>query len=250
VNLPAQLTLRPGTFITVSIAQPLSSGRNQQGDPFTATLARPVVVDGIVVAERGQTIAGTVVEAVKAGRAKGTSRLAVQLTDLSVVDGQQVPIQTQLVSRTGATTEGRDAGAIAGTTATGAAIGAAADWGRGAAIGAGAGAVAGVVGVLLTRGRDTVIYPEQLLTFRIDKPVTISTERAPQTFRPVERSDYDRPEPALRTRAPRRPASPWGYPYYAPAYPYWGPSFGFYSSPFWGPSLWIGRGYHRGYRRW
>ncbi len=60
----------PGTFVTVRVDQPLSSDRNQQGDAFIATLARPVVVDGVVVAERGQTLSGRVVEAQKAGRAK------------------------------------------------------------------------------------------------------------------------------------------------------------------------------------
>ena len=48
--VPPQLTIKPGTFVTVRIDQPLSSDRNQQGDTFSATLARPVVVDGVVVA--------------------------------------------------------------------------------------------------------------------------------------------------------------------------------------------------------
>ncbi len=169
--VPAQLTIKQGTFVTVRLDQPLSSDRNEQGDTFSATLARPVVVDGVVVAERGQSLGGRVVETQKAGRVQGVSRLAVQLTDLSLVDGQRLPIQTQLISRSGPTSEGRDAGAVASTTVMGAAVGAAADWGRGAAIGAGVGAAAGVVGVLLTRGRPTIIYPESVLTFRIEAPV-------------------------------------------------------------------------------
>src|SRR5579883_2286046 len=164
---PARLTLRMGTYITVRVNQMLSSDRNQQGDAFAASLARPLVIDGVVVAQTGQMVNGRVVEAVKAGRVTGTSRLKLQLTDLVLVDGQQLPIQSQMVSRSGPTSEGRDAGAIAGTTALGAAVGAAADWGRGAAIGAGAGAAAGIIGVLLTRGRPTVIFPEQVLTFRV-----------------------------------------------------------------------------------
>jgi len=250
--VPPQLTIKPGTFVTVRIDQPLSSGRNQQGDTFSATLARPVVVDGVVVAERGQSLGGRVEEAQKAGRVKGVSRLAVQLTDLSLVDGQRLPIQTQLISRSGRTSEGRDAGAIASTTMAGAAIGAAADWGRGAAIGAGVGAAAGVVGVLLTRGRDTVIFPESVLTFRIEAPVTISTERAPQVFRWVEREDYDRPD-ELETRAApvRAGCGPYGCrpPYYygRPWSPYfYGPRIGFY----FGPRFHYGRGFYgRGFYR-
>ncbi len=262
--IPPRLTLRRGSFVTVRIDQPLSSDRNQQGDAFSATLVRPVVVDGVVIAERGQTLGGRVVETQKAGRVKGVSRLAVQLTDLSLVDGQQLPIQTQLIGRSGPTTEGRDAGAIATTTGMGAIIGAAADWGRGAAIGAGVGAAAGTIGVLLTRGHETVIYPESVLTFRIEAPVTISTERGSQAFRWVEREDYDRPnEQARRPTLVRRGCGPYGCPpqapyYYGYGYPYYygypsyyGGGIGFYYGPrfYRGGGFYYGRGYSRGRRR-
>jgi len=248
-ELPPQLTIQPGAFVTVRIDQPLSSDRNQQGDAFSATLLRPVVVDGVVVAERGQILAGRVVEVQKAGRVRGVSRLAVELTDISLVDGRQLPIQTQLVNRSGPTSEGRDANAIAGATVMGAAIGASADWGRGAAIGAGVGAVASTIGVLLTRGHETVIYPESILTFRIETPVTISTERAPRAFRYVERDDYDRPnELRIRPAPVRAGCGPYGCP---PAPYYYGPGFGpYYGSRFYyGAGFYFGRGNHRGYRR-
>src|SRR5438552_295595 len=48
---PPRLTIRPGTYVTVRINQPISSDRNQPGDAFAASLARPLVVDGIVVAQ-------------------------------------------------------------------------------------------------------------------------------------------------------------------------------------------------------
>lgn len=256
--VPAQLTIKQGAFVTVRVDQPLSSDRNEQGDTFSATLARPLVVDGVVVAERGQSLSGRVMETQKAGRVQGVSRLAVELTDLSLVDGQRLSIQTQLISRSGPTSEGRDAGAIASTTVTGAAVGAAADWGRGAAIGAGVGAAAGVVGVLLTRGRQTVIFPESVLTFRIDAPVTISTERAPQVFRWVEREDYDRPDELQTRPAPMRAGcGPYGCtppPYYygGPwSRYYYGPGIGFYygARPYYRGGFYFGRGFSRGRRR-
>ena len=58
------------------------------------------------------SVGGRVTEAQKAGRVQGTSRLGVQLTDLTLVDGDQVPIQSQLISRGGPTSVGRDAAAI------------------------------------------------------------------------------------------------------------------------------------------
>src|ERR1039457_116394 len=156
-GLPAALTIKPGTFVTVRVDQELSSDHNQQGDVFNASLTQPIVVDGVVVAQRGQTVMGRVAEAVKAGRVSGTSHLALQLTGLTLADGTQANIQSQMVNRNGPTSVGNDVGAVAATTAVGAGVGAAADWGRGAAIGAGAGAVVGIAGVLLTRGKPTMV---------------------------------------------------------------------------------------------
>jgi len=115
-------------------------------------LTKPIVVDGVVVAQRGQNVTGRVTEAKKAGRVAGTSRLGVQLIELPVVDGQQLPIQSELLTRNGTTSTGRDAGAVAATTGVGAAIGAGVNGGVGAGVGAGAGLVVGLAGVLLTRG--------------------------------------------------------------------------------------------------
>ncbi|MGD0014449.1 MAG: hypothetical protein ABSD56_08510 [Bryobacteraceae bacterium] len=255
---PARLTIRPGTFIAVRLDQELSSDQNDAGDAFSATLVRPVVVDGVVVAQPGQVLGGRVVEAQKAGRVQHVSRLGIELTDLTLVDGQQVRIQSQLMSLSGPTSRGRDATAIVGTTGLGAAIGAAAEGGGvGAGIGAAAGAAAGVVGVLLTRGHPTVLDPETMLTFRITAPVAISTARAPQAFRYVDPDDYDR-STRLQTRAPapRRlncgwygcGPSLWPYYYYGPGfypyyYPYyWGSGFSF----FYGPRFYGGGGFFRG----
>ena len=156
------------------------------------------------MAARGQTVYGRVAVAERA-KTNAPSRLGLELTGLTLVDGIQAPLQSQLAERQGGrTTTGEQAGTVLNTTATGAAIGAIADWGTGAAIGAGAGAVAGAIAVILTRNRPTVVYPETALTFRIDKPLTVSTVRSPQAFRYVDPSDYSAP-PTLR--GPRSPAS-------------------------------------------
>src|ERR1035437_8557794 len=115
-GLPSALTIKPGTFVTVRVEQELSSDRNQQGDVFNASLAQPIVVDGVVVAQRGQTVMGRVAEALKAGRAQGTSRLALQLIGLTLADGTQANVQSQLVNRNGQTSVGRDVATVATTT--------------------------------------------------------------------------------------------------------------------------------------
>jgi hypothetical protein len=268
---PAHLTLKGGTYVTVRMNQWLSSDRNRTGDTFTATLQQPVVVDGVVVAERGQTVYGRVSEAQKAGRVEGTSRLGLQLTQLSLVDGNQAPVQSQMVTRNGQTSVGRDAFAIGGTTAVGAAIGAGVNGGVGAGVGAGAGAVVGILGVLLTRGKPTVIYPESVVTFQIQAPVDIATDKSPQAFQYVNaQPNYPpygqgpvtgnrgpggypvtpgygygpAPAPAYGGYAPANAyGSPYGYGYGYP-YPYYG-GFGLFVGPGFG---YYGRGYYGGFR--
>jgi hypothetical protein len=262
--VPAQLTIKQGTYAIVRINQWLSSDRNHQGDTFTATLEQPLVVDGVVAAPRGATVLGTVTEAQKAGRVEGTSRLAVQLTELTLADGQQVSIQSQMINRNGPTSVGRDTVAVGGTTALGAIIGAGAGGGQGAAIGAGAGAAAGILGVLLTRGRPTVIYPESVMTFQIQAPVTFSTAQAPQAFQYVNtQPDYGPQQPYLSQRPPMSPyggapygAGPYGAappppPAYGYGYPYANPYGYGYPYPYYGGfGVFIGPrfGYYGGYR--
>jgi len=242
------LVLPAGTLLSVRLTQWLSSDRNQAGDGFTATLQQPVVVNGWVVARRGQSLQGRVVNARKGGRIKGVSQLEVALTELTLVNGQQQPIQTRLIETSAGPSKGRDAGAIGTTTGLGAVIGAIAGGGEGAGIGAGAGAAAGVAGVLLTHGRPTAIPSEALLTFRLESPVNISTFGSQAAFRPVTQQDYaqntlqQRPDRVVVDRPPYYYGAPgyWGY-YGGPGYY---PGWGFYGYPRWG----YGPGFYGVYR--
>ena len=76
-TIPPTLHMASGTLVSVRLTQALSSNQNRAGDGFTATLDEPVVVNGWVVARRGQTIEGRVISADKGGRVKGTSKLEI-----------------------------------------------------------------------------------------------------------------------------------------------------------------------------
>jgi hypothetical protein len=234
------LTVPAGTWITVRVNEPLASNHTHPGDTFSATLSQPLVADGYVIARRGQTIAGRIAESDQGGRVKGVSHMSLELTDLSLVDGQQVAVRTELTRYQAGTSHGRDATAIAATTGAGAIIGGAAAGEVGAAAGAGAGAIASTIGVLVTHGKPTVIYPEDSLTFRTVTPTTISTERSAQAFLPVTQQDYEQSGPRLQRRAAVPP------PYYRP-YPYYGPYPYYYGPGFYGPSIGF---YGRFGRRW
>jgi hypothetical protein len=263
-GIPPDLIIKPGTFFTVRINQMLASNRNKPGDLFTATLTQPLVANGIVVAQRGQTVAGTVADTGKDKDGKHFIRL--QLTAITAADGSQIPIKSQLSSMQGRSTPGGiEAGTVVATTAVGAAVGGAAAWGTGAAIGAGAGALVGLAAVFATHNHPAVIYPETAFTFQITAPATVATGNAPQAFRYAGQQDYQ-PQPAMMQGGPRPyPGASYAYPgatyaYPAPyAYPpayYYGPGYypGYYPY-YWGPSIGIGFGFRgyggfgRGFRR-
>ena len=250
-RLPATLTVSSGTLITIRMAGWLSSDQNKPGDTFRAELQDPLVAQGWVVSRQGQTVYGEVAVAQKAGRGKGVSQLGLQLTRLILVDGQQLPIQTQMVQQSGASSQGRDAAAIGTTTGVGAVIGAAADAGTGAAVGGAAGAAAGVTGVLLTRGRPTIVPPGRLLTFELQTPLAISTGDSFVAFRPVDQTDLtassNAPAAPQAIGAPYPPPSAYPPPAaYSYPYPYAYDPY-FYNWGWWGyPGPFIGLGFYGG----
>jgi hypothetical protein len=233
---PANMTLPAGTWIKVHIDRVLSTNHSKVGDVFSGTLAQPLIVNGFVVGRRGQNITGHVTAVAKAGRVKGTSEISLEINEIALADGQQIPIKTQLVEYHGQSTRGNDAFAIGGTTLLGAAIGGAVNGGVGAGVGAAAGLVASTVGVLVTRGRPTVIFPEALLTFKTSEPVPFTTQNSTYSFQPAQPQDYSPAMPS-RTLVGRPGYAPYGYyggPY-AYGYPY---GYG-YGYPFYG-GLYIG----------
>ncbi len=267
--MPAQLNLASGTWLTVRMNQRLSSDHNQPGDAFTGTLVQPLVAQGRVIAQRGQTVAGRVTDVEKHHTAAGRSRLALEITEVQLMDGQQIPIRTQLIERQNGTHAGSNAAVIGTTMGAGAAIGAAVNGGVGAGVGAAAGLVVSTIGVLAGGGHAAVVYPEMVLTFRLEAPVTIDSTS--DAFVPVNQGGDD--PGRQRQLAPRygtggqygsgygygasQPRPYYGgYPYsygypYAYGYPYWGPSFYFYSGPrFYGGFRGGFRGgYRGGFRR-
>lgn len=242
-GLPARVTLKPGTYVTVRLNEGLTTDHNQVGDSFSASLMQPVIVDGVVIANRGQIVYGRISELQKQ-KSDNPSRLGLQLTGMTLADGTQVPLESQLVTQQGRTTPGGvQAGTVAGTTGAGAVIGGMVGWGTGAAIGAGAGAAAGLIGVLLTRHHATVLYPETPLTFQITTPLTVSTSNNPQAFRFVGPEDYNRSYNSYSARpGPQARPAPAPAPYYYGGYGYPYPYYA-YPYPYWGPSVWIGGGW-------
>jgi len=248
--VPPSITLPAGSVIPVRVNEWLSSDKNQSGDRFSATLEQPLVANGWVVAVRGQVVTGRIAVAKKAPRGGGASELGVELSELILVDGQVLPVRTQLLQSSAGTSTGRNAAAVATTTGVGAVIGGAAEGGEGAAVGAVIGATAGIIGVMSTRGKPTVIAPESMLTFRLEEPLPISTEQSQMAFQPVRPSDYRGDQDAYSNPREQRVRSGPPYPppyYYAGPWYGYGYGYGFYPGIYFGYSGFYGPRFRGGF---
>lgn len=168
------VTLPAGTPIVVRTIDPLSTKTAQTGATFTASLAEPIVSNGVGVAPKGATVRGRVTESDPGGRVSGRARLTVRVVSITGADGRPIPVATNPVTQEAKSTKGRDVKRGAVTTGGGALIGAIAGGGKGAAIGAGIGAATGVGVAIATRGDPAVIPSETVLSFRLRNPVTVT----------------------------------------------------------------------------
>ncbi len=171
---PHTVTLPAGTNVIVRLGETISTERNYAGDTFRATLDRPIVLDGFVIADKGSKVLGKIVAADKAGKFEGTANLQVTLTEINTTDGQRVRIETGFFNKKGPSNTKEEAAKIGGGAVLGAIIGALAGGGKGAAIGAGAGGAAGTGAVALGKTKPSLISNETQLTFQLSSPTTIT----------------------------------------------------------------------------
>jgi hypothetical protein len=167
-----QVALPAGTVVTVRLSSAVGSKISASGHHFSATVARPVQVDGKVVLPAGAEVLGKVVEAVPQGRFKGAAVLWLVLESVNV-NGDSYDVQTSSVSRSLKGKGKRTATFIGGGAGGGALIGGLAGGGKGALIGAALGAGAGTAGAAYTGEKEIVLPAESALTFRLAEPLTV-----------------------------------------------------------------------------
>lgn len=170
---PPDLVIPAGTHIAVTTHRSLGSKISDAGETFTATVARPVEVNGQVLIPRGARASGTVVEARPLGRFKGGAYLELRLETVSV-NGGRYQIRSNGLERVEKGKGKRSAGFIGGGAGLGAIIGGIAGGGKGALIGGLVGGGAGTAGAGLTGKKNIYIPAETTLTFRLTRAVHIS----------------------------------------------------------------------------
>ncbi len=162
-----------GTVITIRMIDSVDSEKHRAGQVFQASLEEPLVVDGVVLAERGADAYVKLIEARSAGRLAGRSELRLQLIRL-MIDGRPYTVESSTYEQVGSSRGKRTAATVGTGAAIGAAIGAIAGGGKGAAIGAAAGAGGGTAVQVLTKGEQVRVPSETLLEFRLDVPVQVT----------------------------------------------------------------------------
>jgi hypothetical protein len=173
---PQPVVVPAGTILTVRLGQAVGSKISQTGDSFSATVARPVEVDGNTVIPRGARADGVVVDAKPLGRFKGGAVLEVRLNSITV-NGSQKSIETSAVVRTEKGKGKRTAVLAGGGAGLGAIIGGLAGGGKGAAIGALAGGGAGAGGAAFTGNKEIVLPAESALSFKLRSPLEVLPAR-------------------------------------------------------------------------
>jgi hypothetical protein len=173
---PVTYTVPAGEHLSVQMIDSIDSGRNQTGQAFRASLASPVTQKGRVLIPAGAPVTVVLTNVKGAGRIKGSSELALQLTEVQY-QGQTYTLSTSTYEAVG---KGRGKSSAIRTgigAAAGALIGGLAGGGKGAGIGAvvGGGGVAGYQ--LATHGQQIKIPSETVLNFTLQSPLVIEKTR-------------------------------------------------------------------------
>jgi hypothetical protein len=156
----------------VRINQTIDVKHATSGEPFSGTLAEPVVVGDNVAIPEDSEARGEVLVAHKRGRFKGQSVLGLTLTGLNV-HGREYRIETSNLTRTKKGKGKRTAALIGGGAGLGMLVGGVATGGVGLLVGGLAGGGAGTLASAFTGNGDIKIPAESVVTFRLENPLKL-----------------------------------------------------------------------------
>jgi hypothetical protein len=166
-----------GTVLRLRVDRSFGSDISRVEDPVSATLARPIVVDGRTVLREGSLASGYVSQAVRPGKVKGRGRVAVRFTRITPAGHEShYSMQTRPWVGIAPATKKKDALTMGLPAAGGAIVGGAVAGKKGAGIGALAGGGAGTAAVLATRGKDVRVGRGAVLAIRLTAPLTVAVE--------------------------------------------------------------------------
>lgn len=210
-----EATIEPDTKAKIVLQTRLSSKLSEPGDPVTAVLDEPLLVNGQIVLPRGTEFLGRVTQVTAAKRGQKGGSIAIAFERIGMPWGAE-PVSVVVTSvddwdkneKLNADSEGKVKGghrgdATARNVERGGVIGGA---GAGVVIlsggglGAGAASLGGglLAGLLLTKGGEVVVAPGAIFRVKFVKPITLPVQQsgsAPKSIQQDQPVPFDRKPP-------------------------------------------------------
>jgi hypothetical protein len=184
----AQTPLPTGTAVKIKLETTLATFSSKAGDPFSARVTEPVVIDGKTVIPIGATVEGRVTKANEPRRIAGKPTIAIFPESLVLPNGDKFMLNATLVDTNaghgtdvnregqykGDGHDGKDLTEIGLGTGSGMLIGGLADGGKGLLIG---GAIGATVTVThwLGKHRSARLPAGTELVMELSRPMTMTT---------------------------------------------------------------------------
>src|ERR1700720_4002795 len=189
----AQTALPTGTAVKMKLETTLATFRSKAGDPFSARVTAPVVVDGKTVIPIGATVEGRVTKANEPRRIAGRPTIAIFPENLVLPNGDRFMLNASLVDTNarhgtdvnaegqfkGAGHDGKDLTEIGMGTGGGMLIGGLAGGGKGLLIGGGVGATL-TVAHWLGKRRSAALPSGTELMMELSRPLGMTPEAGGQ----------------------------------------------------------------------
>jgi hypothetical protein len=171
--------LPSGTELTVRTAEAIDSSTAVVDQTFSAIVERDILGESDRVVIPAGSHAVLVVREMSSGGTTGSPDIVLDMQSMTV-SGRRYLVSTADLTKDSGTGIGknrRTAETVGGGAALGTIIGAIAGGAKGAAIGVLVGAAGGAGVEVLNKGKDVRVPAETLLSFRLDKAVSLQAER-------------------------------------------------------------------------
>ena len=97
----AALAVPSGSTVHCRLSQTLNTKLNFRGDPFTATVTEPFMVNGQDVIPYGSMLEGRLADVQRPGRVKGIGWMRLMVAQVKLPDGRSFPLNAVLVNAYG-----------------------------------------------------------------------------------------------------------------------------------------------------
>jgi hypothetical protein len=187
----AQTALPTGTAVKMKLETTLATFSSKAGDPFSARVTEPVVIDGKTVIPIGATVVGRVTKTSEPRRIAGKPTIAIFPENMVLPNGDKFNLNASLVDtnaghKTDVNTEGqfkgdgydhKDLTEIGIGTGGGMLIGGLAGGGKGFLIGGAVGATV-TVAHWLGKHRSAMLPAGTEMVMELNRPMTMTTSEA------------------------------------------------------------------------